>query len=29
VIETLGGGVVYEPVRAGEYVLSRAAAAGL
>ena len=29
VIETLGDGVVYEPVRAGEYVLSRAAAAGL
>jgi isopenicillin N synthase-like dioxygenase len=29
VIETLGDGVVYEPVLAGEYVLSRAAAAGL
>lgn len=29
VIETLGDGTRYEPVRAGEYVLSRAAAAGL
>ena len=28
-IETLGAGRRYEPVRAGEYVLSRAAAAGL
>jgi isopenicillin N synthase-like dioxygenase len=28
-IETLGDGTRYEPVRAGEYVLSRAAAAGL
>ena len=29
VIETLGDGTRYEPVRAGEYVLSRAAEAGL
>ncbi len=29
VIETLGDGTRYEPVRAGDYVLSRAAAAGL
>jgi isopenicillin N synthase-like dioxygenase len=29
VIETLGDGIRYEPVRAGDYVLSRAAAAGL
>jgi isopenicillin N synthase-like dioxygenase len=29
VIETLGEGVAYEPVHAGEYVLSRAQAAGL
>jgi isopenicillin N synthase-like dioxygenase len=29
VIETLGDGARYEPVRAGEYVLARAAAAGL
>ena len=28
-IETLGDGTRYDPVRAGEYVLSRAAAAGL
>lgn len=28
-IETLGDGLVYEPVLAGEYVLSRASAAGL
>jgi isopenicillin N synthase-like dioxygenase len=28
-VETLGDGTRYEPVRAGEYVLSRAAAAGL
>ena len=28
-IETLGDGTRYESVRAGEYVLSRAAAAGL
>jgi isopenicillin N synthase-like dioxygenase len=29
VIETLGDGVAYEPVRAGDYVLARAADAGL
>jgi isopenicillin N synthase-like dioxygenase len=29
VIETLGGGTAYEPVTAGEYVLARAAEAGL
>ena len=29
VIETLGDGAGYDPVRAGEYVLSRAAEAGL
>jgi isopenicillin N synthase-like dioxygenase len=29
VIETLGGGTVYEPVTAGDYVLARAAEAGL
>jgi isopenicillin N synthase-like dioxygenase len=29
VIRTLGDGVVYEPVRAGEYVLARAHAAGI